>query len=160
LASPAAFAAARALGVGVGPSLVAGGLVAVLPWSLLYGRMMFGGELIFHELLLIAALARLVWQRGRWVDALLGAFALCLLFWHSFACRAMVALPLVAIVLARDWRQRAWCASVVPMALLGWYPYLRTNPVMAGVGFTLHSEAAATYQAVALHPDFAVAPWH
>src|SRR5262245_41014600 len=69
LATPVAFATARAFGLAVAPSLAVGGLVAVLPWSLLYGRMMFGGELIFHQLLLLAALARLVWKQGGGRDA-------------------------------------------------------------------------------------------
>jgi len=159
LAVPAAFAAARALGLSVAASLAAGGLVAVLPWSLLYGRIMFGGELIFHQLLLLAALARLVWKRGGRADALLGGFALCLLLWDYYAGRAMVAMPLVAAALAVGWQQRARCMAVIPIALLGWYPHLRTGPVLGGVGFSLHPNGAAQYQAVALHPDFAAAPW-
>jgi hypothetical protein len=60
LCIPAAFAAARALQLAVAPSLAAAGLIAVLPWALFYSRVMQGAELTFQQLLLIAALARLV----------------------------------------------------------------------------------------------------
>src|SRR5207247_805876 len=60
LATAVAFAVARAMGFSLIPSFAVGAFVAVLPWSLFYGRVSFGGELIFHELLLLAALARLI----------------------------------------------------------------------------------------------------
>ncbi len=60
LCTPAAFAAARALRLAVAPSLAVGGLIAVLPWALFYSRVMTGTELTFFQLLLVAALARLV----------------------------------------------------------------------------------------------------
>jgi hypothetical protein len=148
LATPAAFAAARALGLAVGPSLVAAGLVAVLPWSIFYGRITLGGELIFHQLLLLAGLARLVWARGSWADALLGGFGLSLLLWDYYAGRAMMGMPLVAAVLACGWR-RAWCLAVIPIALIGWYPHLATQPPYAKIGFSLAN----------FHPGFAEAPW-
>src|SRR5262249_51840040 len=64
LCIPAAFAAARALQLGVAPSLAAAGLIAVLPWAIFYSRVMQGAELTFQQLLLIAAPARLVSARG------------------------------------------------------------------------------------------------
>src|SRR4029453_1450450 len=60
LCTLAAFAAARALQLAVVPSLAVAGLVVVLPWSLFYSRVMTGTELTFFQLLLIAALARIV----------------------------------------------------------------------------------------------------
>jgi len=63
LCIPAAFAAARALQLAVAPSLAAAGLIVVLPWALFYSRVMQGTELNFQQLLLIAALARLVFTR-------------------------------------------------------------------------------------------------
>ena len=45
------------------------------------------------------------------------------------------------------------------MALLGWYPHLRTGPLLGSVGFSLYSKGAAQYPTVAVHPDFAAAPW-
>ncbi|MDX2171464.1 MAG: hypothetical protein SF182_30650 [Deltaproteobacteria bacterium] len=60
LSIPAAFAAARALGVGSSGAFGSAALVAVLPWALFYSRVMQGAELTFQQLLLIAALARLI----------------------------------------------------------------------------------------------------
>jgi hypothetical protein len=60
LSIPAAFAAARALGVSGGAAFGSAALIAVLPWALFYSRVMQGAELTFQQLLLIAALARLV----------------------------------------------------------------------------------------------------
>lgn len=148
LATPAAFGVARAIGLTVGPSLAAAGLVAVLPWSIFYGRITLGGELIFHELLLLAALARLVWMEGGWADSLLGGFGLSLLLWDYYAGRAMLGMPLVAAVLARGWR-RAWCLVVIPIALIGWYPFLATGPQYVHVGFSL----------AGVRPDIIAAPW-
>lgn len=62
LCVPAVFAAARALRLSVAPSLAASGLIAVLPWALFYSRVMQGAELTFQQLLLIVALARLVFE--------------------------------------------------------------------------------------------------
>ncbi len=152
LATPAAFAVARAMGLRVAAALVAGGLVAVLPWALFYGRITLGGELIFHQLLLLAALARLVWPQhiarreaavaaatpavAGWREALLGGFALALLLWDYYAGRAMVGMPLLAAILATG-RRRLWCLAIVPLALLGWWPHLSTGPSAGGVGFSL-----------------------
>src|SRR5262249_44459842 len=57
LCTPLAFALARAVGLARGASLFGGALVAVLPWSVFYGRVSCGGELVFLQLLLLAALA-------------------------------------------------------------------------------------------------------
>jgi len=134
LAVPAAFAAARALGLAVAPSLAAGAFIAVLPWSLFYGRISIGGELTFHELLLLAALARFIWAGGRWAELGIGGLGLALLLYDYFCGRSMVAMPLVAAVLARGWRQRAGCLGVLALALLAWVPHLRTHPENAVSG--------------------------
>jgi hypothetical protein len=154
LATPAAFAVARAMGLRVAAALVAGGLVAVLPWSLFFGRITLGGELIFHQLLLLAALARLVWPQHvarreaaadaaapvaadtGWREALLGGFALALLLWDYYAGRTMMGMPLLAAMLATG-RRRLWCLAIVPLALLGWWPHLHTGPSSGDVGFSL-----------------------
>jgi hypothetical protein len=135
LATPATFAVARAMELAVGPSLAAAGLVAVLPWSIFYGRISLGGELIFHETLLLAGLTRLIWAEGGWPDSLIAAFGMCLLLWDYLAGKSMMVMPVIAGVLARGWR-RAWCVVVIPLALLGWYAHLRTGPQVASLGFS------------------------
>jgi 4-amino-4-deoxy-L-arabinose transferase-like glycosyltransferase len=152
LATPAAFAVARAMGLRVAAGLAAGGLVAVLPWALFYGRISLGGELIFHQLLLLAALARLVWPEAiarrtappgvelppgesGWREALLAGFALAMLLWDYYAGRTMVGMPLLAALLATG-RRRLWCLAVPLVALLLWTPHLSTNPPYAAVGFS------------------------
>jgi len=142
LAVPALFAAARALGLAVAPGLFAAGLVAVLPWSIYYGRISLGGELIFHQALLIAALAGLIWRKGGWREAVLGGFALCLLLWDYWAGRSMVGMPLVAAVLARGAR-RAWAVAVLAIAVAGWVPHLLTGPKDAQVGLSFEGAHGA-----------------
>lgn len=143
LATPGIFGAARAMGMRLAPALLAGGLVAVLPWAIFYGRIALGGELIFHQALLLGGLAGLVWQRGGWRDALLAGFGLCLLLWDYWAGRAMMTLPLVAAVLASGWR-RLWCVAVMAIALAGWAPHLMTGPLDAHVGLSLRGAQGAT----------------
>ena len=157
LAVPALFAAGRAMGLRVAPSLLVGGLAAVLPWSLYYGRMILGGELIFHQALLLAGLGLLIWRRGGWAAALLAGFGLCLLLWDYWAGRAMMGLPLAAAVLATG-RQRLWCLAVIAIALIGWYPHLATGPLDANVGLSLQGGRGATV-AGGFNPGFATAPW-
>jgi hypothetical protein len=136
--------------------LTVAGLVAVLPWSIFYGRIALGGELIFHQALLLAGLARLIWMGGGAADALLAGFGLCLLLWDYWAGRAMTGMPVVAAVLATGWR-RAWCLAVIPIALLGWYPHLATGPLDAHVGFSLRPSRGAPL-AGGFHTGFETAP--
>ena len=156
LATPAAFAAARSMRLRVAPALAVGGLVAVLPWSIFYGRIALGGELIFHQALLVAGLARLIWMLSGAVETLIAGFGLCLLLWDYWAGRAMMAMPPVAAVLATGWR-RLWCLAVILIALIGWYPHLHTGPLDAHVGLSLRGARGAPL-AGAFHPGFATAP--
>ncbi len=132
LATPAAFGAARALGLAAAPSLAAAAFIATLPWSLFYGRMSLGGEMVFHELLLIAALAALVMRRRNgWEEAAaiaVGTLGQTLLLYDYYAGRAMPALCLGAALLARG-RNRLWCVAIPLLALLLWTPFLRSRPV-------------------------------
>jgi hypothetical protein len=157
----AAYAVGRAMAFDAVASLAVGGLVAVLPWSIFYGRVSLGGELVFHQLLLLTALARLIWaERAGWREALIGGGALCLLLYDYYSGRAMVGMPLVAAVLAgRGWRRRGWCLLVLALAGLGWLPYWRSGPqhdaliVRALLGQMDRAEASTI-----LHPDLVADP--
>ena len=154
LCTPAGFAAARALQLSVAPSLAAAGLITVLPWSLFYSRVMTGAELNFFELLLVAALARLVFsgsaggppaERARSDlqaesrqtaggppalpgvrEWLLGSFALAWLLYGYWCTRAMLGMSLVAAVLASG-RRRLWCVAIPAVALALYAPYVAAN---------------------------------
>ena len=133
LTTPLGFAVLRGLGATVVPSLAAGALFAVLPWSVFYGRVSCGGELVFHELLVLAALARLISNVGSWPELALGGGALAALQYDYGCGRVVLALPLVAAVLARG-RRRFFCLGILVLALMAWALYLRHAPAgtMAG----------------------------
>jgi hypothetical protein len=129
LCIPAAFAAARALQLAVAPGLAVAGLIAVLPWAMFYSRVMQGAELTFQQLLLLAALGRLIFASSAdqtvnnsprpagWREwALYG-------YWCT---RAMLAMPLVAAVLASG-RRRLWCLAVLIVGLSLYAPYVVAN---------------------------------
>ncbi|HUI27939.1 MAG TPA: hypothetical protein VL403_17790 [Candidatus Kryptonia bacterium] len=155
LSTPAAFAVARALGLGVIPSLSVGAFVAVLPWSLFYGRISQGGELVFAQLLLLAAIARLVSERGGWPEVLMGSFGLCLLLYSYWCGRAMVGMPLVGAILARG-RRRILCLVIPALALLGWWPYLSGHPPSAMTGFSLQAVEPAMIERPIVALDYTV----
>jgi len=133
LAVPAAFAAARSLGLRSAASLAAAGLVAILPWSLFYGRVHQSGELVFETLLLAACLARSLRARGGWQEMLIGGFALTLLLQTYYSGRTMLGLTMVAVVLAPG-RHRLFCVGIVAVAMLGYVPYYRSGATFALVG--------------------------
>lgn len=132
----ATFAVARGMRMRPISSLVAAALVVFLPWSLLYGRISQGGELLFNQALLLASLARLVWRDGSWREVPGGATGLCLLFYDYFSGRSMLAMPFVAAVLARG-RRRLTCLAVAAVAMLGFLPYAVSGHQYALVGLTL-----------------------
>lgn len=136
LSVAAAFAVGRALQLRVGSSLAAAALMGVLPWSLFFGRVELGGELVFHQLLLLAALGLLIEGRGGWPAVGIGAFNLCLLFYDYFSGRPLLGLIPVAAVLAKGWRARLLCLAIPCLALLGWAPHLMQHPRWAGVGLS------------------------
>ena len=133
LAVPAAFAAARSLGLRIAPALAAAGFVAVLPWALFYGRVHQSGELVFETLLVAACLARFLRARGGWQEILIGGMALTLLLQTYYSGRAMLGLALVATVIAPG-RHRLACAGIALIALLGYVPYYRSGATFALVG--------------------------
>ena len=157
LCVPAAFAAARALQLAVAPSLAAAGLVAVLPWALFYSRVMQGAELTFQQLLLVAALARLVFTPGgpvgRWRRAPAGeaetvapdgphapaaadpvgwrewALGSFALAWllYGYWCTRAMVGMPFVAALLARGRRRLWCLAVVLLPLLAYAPYLVAN---------------------------------
>lgn len=128
LAAPVAFAIGRALGLRVIASLATAGFLAVLPWSMFYGRVYFGGEMVFHQLLLLAALAALVCREGGWPEVGMGSLGLCLLMYDYPSGWSMLAMPFAAAVLARGWHRRLLCLVIVVLAVLGWLPFFIANP--------------------------------
>jgi hypothetical protein len=133
LCVPAAFAAARAMRLSVLASLTAAALLAVLPWALFYSRVMQGAELTLQQLLLVAALAALIWRRGGLPEASIGAFALAWLLYGYWCTRAMLALPLLAALLATG-RRRLWCLAVLAIGVVPYLPYPAANPHSVYVG--------------------------
>ncbi len=143
LSTPVAFAALRGFGIGVLPSLASGALIAVLPWSIFYGRVSCGGELIFHELLVVAAVARLGWTGGGWTEVGIGALGLSALLYDYGCGRVILVLPLIAALLAPTWRARLWCVAIAALALVAWLPYVRQDPAWALESFTMHVRSEA-----------------
>jgi len=123
LAVPAAFAAARSLGLRVAPSLAAAAFLATMPWAIFYGRVHQSGEMLLHEMLVVAVLARFVRGQGGLPEVTIAALGLCLLFYGYFSGRVLLGLTMVAAVLARG-RYRALCLAVVLLAMAGWAPYV------------------------------------
>lgn len=123
LSVAAGFAAARSLGLRPAPSLAAAGLLAVLPWAILYGRVHQSGDMVFHEMLVVAVLARFIAGRGDIAEVGIGALGLCLLFYGYFSGRALLGLTIVAAVLSRG-RHRALCLAIPAVAFLGWLPFV------------------------------------
>jgi len=119
-----AFAVGRGLGLRIAPSLGIGALVAVLPWSIFYGRISLGGEMTFHQLLLIAAVVRLVWGGGGGAEVGIGGLGLALLLYDYTAGLSMLAIAPLAAVLARG-RRRIMCVAILILAVVAWAPYLQ-----------------------------------
>ena len=142
LAVAAAFAVGRALGLHVASSWIISAAVAAFPWAIFFGRICLGGELVFHQLLVLAALIRLIWGTGGWVEVAFGGVALCALLYDYFVGRVMVGLTLVAVVLARG-RYRLWCVALLGIAFLGWLPYLHGPHQYASIGFSAKQTGTA-----------------
>jgi hypothetical protein len=107
--------------------LVSAALVTFLPWSLFYGRISFGAELTFHQLLLLWALARIVFANGGWREVIIAALGQTLLFYDYFAGRLFFPFFLVALLLARGWRRFLVCVAAF-LAVAAWVPYLLSEP--------------------------------
>lgn len=122
LCVPLAYATARALGLRATAGMAAAVLVAVLPWSLFWGRISVGGELTFHQLLMLAPLCRMMFGTASAVDAVIGGVGLGLLLNDYPVGRCLLPLPLGAALLARG--RRLHCLAVLAIGVLCWTPYL------------------------------------
>ncbi len=124
LSVPLAFVIGKSYAFTVRSSFVLAALVAVLPWSIFWSRLPWGGEILFYQGLLIAALARILWRDGGLRDALVGVVGLTGLLWEYTGAWSMVCMPFVAIVLAKGVRPKMYAATVLVGGLLFWSPYL------------------------------------
>lgn len=124
LSAPLAFAIGRALQFSPLPSYVLAFLVAVLPWSVFWSRLPWGGEIIFYQCLLVASLARIIWRQGGLIDVLVGILGMSGLFWEYTGAWSMVGMPLVAVVLAPGLRRRLYAFLVLLGGVILWIPYI------------------------------------
>jgi hypothetical protein len=130
LCAPAAFAAARALQLSATASLAGAGLVAVLPWSLFYSRVMTGNELTFFQLLLLAALGRLVFLGARAARPPLGRDtppAATTALARASAARAAGAPP---ALLGAGWREWALGSFALAWLLYAYWPTRSMLPMV------------------------------
>ena len=137
LAIAVAFAVARALGLGVVGSMATATLYAFLPWTLFFGRIDLGGELLLHQLLLLAALARTIWGRAGWAEFLIGSFGLSLLLYDYSAGTVMLGMPVLAAMLAKGWA-RLLCLAILLGAMIGYAPQLKSESQTSLVGRQLN----------------------
>ncbi len=124
LSVPVVFAACRGLRFREGASLVGAFLAATLPWALFWGRMPWGGEIFFYEALLLAGLCRIIWRDGSWGNVVVAVLGLVGLLYEYTAAWAMFGLVPLALLLARTWRQRILCSSVLLLGIAFWLPWL------------------------------------
>ncbi len=122
-----AYGLARALQFSREGALSYAALVTTLPWSLYYGRISQGGELTFHQLLLLVGLARIVFTQGGWRDAFMASFGQALLLYDYFVGRLFLPFSILALVLTRG-RRRLLTLCVPLLAAVAWLPYLFSGP--------------------------------
>lgn len=128
-AIPVAFALARRIGFDPWLAGAAAALLGFLPWSLFYGRVNFGGELVFHQFLLLAGIATLVFRSGSLCFGLfLAVLGQSLLLYDYFVGRLFAPFALLAAMIAKG-RARLLCLLVPVLSLLAWLPYLTDRPV-------------------------------
>jgi hypothetical protein len=124
LAVPISFAVGRAMLSGALPSFALSLLVATMPWSLFWSRISWGGEIIFNQTILLAALGRIIWRGGGKIEMCIGAVGLAGMLWDYTGAWAMLGMPFVAFLLAKNLRQRALCLGMGGIALLLWVPWI------------------------------------
>ena len=128
LCVPVAYVAARSFGLRVTAGIAAAVLVATLPWSLFWGRTCVGGELTFHQLLMLTALCRIIGGTAGAIDAGIGGLGLGLLLYDYPVGRCLLALPLVVALLAPR-RQRLRSLALLAIGVLCWTPYVYASRI-------------------------------
>lgn len=123
-AVPLSFSLGRALSFGVIPSLVIASLVASMPWAVFWSRQQWGIAVVFHQALLLCALARFIWKGGGKFEVFIGTLGLVGILYDYSAGWPMLGMPFVAILLASSMRQRVRCLLVVVLAVVLWIPWL------------------------------------
>jgi hypothetical protein len=121
---PLAFVIGRSLQFSARTSYLLTLLVTVLPWSLFWSRLPWGGEIIFYQLLLVAAVSRIIWRDGGWRDVLVGIVGLSGLLWEYTGAWSMASIPVIGFILAFGIRGRLRCLSILLGAILLWLPYM------------------------------------
>lgn len=124
LAIPVCFTIGQAMRFTSLASHLLAALVSVLPWSLFWSRMPWGGEIIFYQCLLVAAVARVIWQGGGRGDVLVGIVGLSGLLWEYTGAWSMISIPLIGIVLAPGWNGRRNSLLILLGGIALWLPYL------------------------------------
>ncbi|MFO0417277.1 MAG: hypothetical protein ACK5Y6_08320 [Pseudomonadota bacterium] len=124
LAIPASFAAARAMKFSILPSLVAAGCVASMPWAIFWSRQQWAGGIVLFQALLLAGLARIIWQGGGWISVLVATMGLFGILYDYPGGWAMIGMPILAALLARGYAQRVKALVVFGVALILWIPWL------------------------------------
>ncbi len=163
LTPAAAYISLRALGgKGEGP-WVAAVLLAVLPWSLWYGRQPLGGEIIFHSLILLTMIARLLRDDGAgWREYCVGSLMLTLCLYDYVGGAIAIALPAIGVLLCPTWRTRLWSGGILLTALGLWFPNIASNvlthDIFGAVSNPTGVSVGSSMNIPMLHPGFAVSP--
>ena len=124
LTIPVSFAIARSMTFGLTPSFVVAALVTTMPWSLFWGRFPSGGENMFFEALLVAALARILFSGGGKAEVWIGIFALSGMLYNYIGVWVFLGLPFVGVLLSSSRRQAFLCTMIGIGALVTWIPWL------------------------------------
>jgi len=163
----AAYTAMRALRSSREAAICAAILLACLPWSLYYGRVQLGGEIPFHELLLVTMLARLIWNpHAGWREGCCATALLTLLLYDYSAGIAALAFPVLAALVAHTLRVRGWCLGIVICAgLLWWMPgglqsSQQTADIIAALLAYPQPYVGSSISLPMLHPSMLTDPWN
>lgn len=124
LTIPASFAIARAMTFGVAPSFVVAALITTMPWSLFWGRFPSGGENMFFEALLAAAIARIIFSGSGRAELWIGVLGLSGMLYNYIGMWVFLGLPFVGMVLSSSRRQAFLCGMIGVLSIITWIPWL------------------------------------
>jgi hypothetical protein len=86
--------------------------------------MPWGGEIIFYQALLLAAVGRIVWHRGGLPEVVIGILGLSGCLWEYTGAWSMASVPFLALLVSYNWRSRINSLLIFIGALLLWLPYI------------------------------------